>query len=64
MEFFPKWVWPMGYPKVMGFGVDLLGNRLGNSKHLWGIGRYGLSGVWVKRVTTGVDFGLNQVGPV
>ena len=42
----------MGYGKSMGYEGTLCGNRLGNSKNLWGMRGYGLSGVWVKRMTT------------
>jgi hypothetical protein len=44
----------MGYwvLESMGYGFHFPAYRLGSSKILWGMGEYGLPGVWVKRVST------------
>lgn len=44
-----------GVSKGMGYECKLCGDRPGNSKNLWGIRGCGLSGVWVRRVTTVVS---------
>ncbi|KAF8239650.1 hypothetical protein L208DRAFT_1236098 [Tricholoma matsutake] len=44
----------MGYwvLESMGYGFHFPTYQLGSSKILWGMGEYGLPGVWVKRVST------------
>jgi hypothetical protein len=36
----------------MGYGLQFSANKLGGWLKLWGIRNYGLSGVWVKRIST------------
>ena len=36
----------------MGYEGTLCSNQPGNTKNLWGIRGYGVSGIWVKRMTT------------
>ncbi|KAF8233262.1 hypothetical protein L208DRAFT_1267639, partial [Tricholoma matsutake] len=55
MGFASKKVWVIGYQRVMGYGFEIPTYRLGGSKILWVMGEYGLSGVWVKRVSTVVS---------
>jgi hypothetical protein len=52
MGFCSKMLWGIGYGRVMGYGCEIPANQVGNSKILWGMREYGVSGVWVKRVTT------------
>ncbi|KAF8234462.1 hypothetical protein L208DRAFT_1261410, partial [Tricholoma matsutake] len=44
--------WDGTFQRVMGYGFEIPAYRLGGSKILWVMGEYGLSGVWVKRVST------------
>jgi len=48
----------MGYgiSESMGYGLEFPAYRHGSSKILWGMREYGLSGVWVIRVSTVVTF--------
>ena len=45
-------VWVMGYRGPMGFFIKIPAHRVGGPEKLWGIGGYGLSGVWVMGVST------------
>jgi hypothetical protein len=60
MGFALKKAWVIGYQRVMGYGFEIPTYQLGGSKILWGIGEYGLSGVWVKRVSTVVLEGVDE----
>ena len=42
----------MDYCRLMGYGMKFPANQLGGSKKIWDLRVYGLSGVWVKRVST------------
>ena len=42
----------MGYCRLMGYGVQIPANRVGERKRLWGFRVYGLSGVWAMGVLT------------
>ncbi|PBK93844.1 hypothetical protein ARMGADRAFT_1029721 [Armillaria gallica] len=37
---------------VMGYGINFPANEVGGSKNLWGMGEYGLRGIWVMREAT------------
>jgi hypothetical protein len=52
MGFPSRGPWVIGYEGVMGYGFEIPAYQLGNSKILWGMGEYGVSGVWVRRVST------------
>ena len=52
MEFFPKFVWVVGYYRFMGFGYEIPANQLGGLKILWVFAGYRLSQVWVKTGST------------
>jgi hypothetical protein len=52
MGFALKKLWVMGYQRVMGYGFQSTAYQLGGLKILWGMGEYGLSGLWVKREST------------
>jgi hypothetical protein len=42
----------MGYHGLMGYGMSIPANQLGNHDLLWVTRGYGLSEVWVKRGST------------
>jgi hypothetical protein len=42
----------------MGYGMYFPAHQVGGQLELWGIRSYGVSGVWVKRSSTVVDFWL------
>jgi hypothetical protein len=42
----------------MGYGLQFSANQLGGWLKLWGIRSYGLSGVWVKRISTVLHLNL------
>lgn len=48
----------MGYRGPMGFFIKVPAHRVGGPEKLWGIGVYGLSGVWVMGVSTVFIIGL------
>ena len=52
MGFAFEGVWVMDYCGLMGYGVQIPANQVGGSERLWDFGVYGLSRVWVKRVST------------
>lgn len=47
-----KRVWGMGCSRVMGFWLDFPAHQVGSWGFLWGLGMYGLWGVWVMREST------------
>ena len=42
----------MGYCGLMGYGLQIPAHQLGGPKWVWDFRGYGLSGAWVKRVST------------
>jgi len=45
-------VWVTGYCGLMGYGVEIPAHQVGGREKLWDIRVYGLSKVWVMRVST------------
>ena len=45
-------VWVIGYCGLMGYGVEIPAHQVGGREKLWDIRVYGLSKVWVMRVST------------
>src|ERR1700678_3249948 len=45
-------VWVTGYCRLMGYGVEIPAHQVGGQEKLWDIRVYGLSKVWVMRVST------------
>ncbi|KJA26851.1 hypothetical protein HYPSUDRAFT_132193, partial [Hypholoma sublateritium FD-334 SS-4] len=56
MGFSFRGVWGMGYCGLMGYGLQIPAHRLGGSIFLWVMRGYGLSEVWVMRVSTVIAF--------
>ena len=52
MGFARQRVWVMGYHGLMGYDLQIPAHQLGGPKKLWDFRGYGLSGAWVKRVST------------
>jgi hypothetical protein len=52
MGFAYRGLWGMGYHGLMGYGMSVPTNQLGNHDLLWVTRGYGLSEVWVKRGST------------
>jgi len=52
MGFCLRRVWVMGYCGPMGYGMQFPANQVGGPEILWDFRVYGLSRVWVKRVST------------
>ena len=52
MGFVCQGLWVMGYCGLMGYGLQIPTHQLGGPKWVWDFRGYGLSGAWVKRVST------------
>jgi hypothetical protein len=46
-DFLSKYLWVMGYWRVMGFLSIFPANQVGRNQNLWGYGEYGFLGIWV-----------------
>ena len=52
------------YPLAMGYGLQIPAHQLGGPKWVWDFRSYGLSGAWVKRVSTVHASKIYPRGPV
>jgi len=59
--FLSKYVWVIGYGRVMGYDPYLHSNQLGNWQNLWVIKEYGLWEVWIRREMTVVMTGPQAI---
>ena len=57
MGFARQGLWVMGYCRLMGYGLQIPAHQLGGTKWVWDFRGYGLSGAWVKRVSTVCEIG-------
>ena len=60
MGFARQGLWVMGYCGLMGYGLQIPTHQLGGPKWVWDFRGYGLSGAWVKRVSTVFKFRISS----